>query len=102
MAGPHSRVPFVCGDTMAARLEDPAFADVLGRARARAKMDEYDPAKHHPWRGVGRGEFRVDPQAEANLRDVIARFAAQGAKWRPAVEPQRDQAVEKTRHLRLL
>ena len=102
MAGPHSRVPFVCGDTMAARLEDPQFAEVLGRARAKARHEEYDPARHHPWRGVGRGRWAVDPEAQANLSEIIARFAAKGGKWKPEVPPEREKAVEQARHLRLI
>jgi len=101
VAGPHSRLPFNPPELLVARMEDPSFAEVMGRARAKARHEEYRPERHHPYRGVGRRIVREDTEAAANLAEVIARFGAKGAKWRP-VEPEREKAVETTRHLRAL
>ena len=101
IVGPCSRVPYLTEEMLAARLEDPGFAEVLGRARARARSEEYRPERHHPHRSVGRGEFRVDPEAMENLEAIRERFAARGARWRE-VPAEREAAIESTRHLKAL
>ncbi len=72
--GPCSPVPFLPPDLMAARLEDPEFGEVLGRARALAKGEPYDPAKHYPHRPTGRSLTRVTPEVEERIQAVIERF----------------------------
>ena len=99
--GPCSPVPYLCGEVLSGRLEDPSFAETLGRARALARREPYDPERHHPWRGVRRGEFRVDPAEEAALEKLLERFSARGARWR-SVTPERESAVDGARHLRVI
>lgn len=100
--GPATRRPWLTPEVAAARQEDPGFAEILGRARAKARQEPYDPAKHHPYRARGRSIRDVAPEVDEQLQAVIQRFSERGARWRDSVPARREPAVETTRHLRAL
>lgn len=76
---PSLPIPLLPGEVLAARSEDPGFADVLGRARARAKNEAYDPTIHHP--NAPRRPNQV-VEDEAKLRELCDR-------WEKLGKPQR-------------
>lgn len=78
---PHSQLPLLPPEVVAARLEDPTFGEVLGRARAKGRREEYDPAVHYPFRYGGRGMNRVHPATERKINELIERWESRGAHW---------------------
>lgn len=95
-------------EVLNARREDPDFAEVMGRARARARGEDYDPDLHHPDRGLVRAGAKLDPENLASLYELIDRWMdrrVEPAPYRPqAAAPQeaRPQPVPPRRHLRAL
>lgn len=48
MSTRRERTHWLPAEVERARAEDPEFAEVMGRARAKARGVPYDPAVHHP------------------------------------------------------
>jgi hypothetical protein len=73
---PHSRLPLLPSEVQKAREEDPGFAEIFGRAVARARGVEYQPELHYPYRGY-RGDLPTSEreQAHEELRDLVDRWS---------------------------
>lgn len=70
MAEAEVRKPFVPSEVAAARAEDPEFAGVLERARAKARQDpDYVPSEERERRLL---------EAERRMEELIERFNAHG------------------------
>lgn len=72
---PFSDLPLLPAEVVRSREEDPSFAEVLGRARARIAGVEYDPAKHYPHR-PGAGKMDVPQELAEKVQALIADWAA--------------------------
>lgn len=81
--GPHSHLPLLPATVAEARAEDPAFAEVLGRARATALQTEYRPEVHYPWRPAGLSHDRVNPAHAARVEALIDDWSARAPRPNP-------------------
>lgn len=84
-------------DVIAARLEDPSFAEVLGRCRARVRREGYDPERHYPYRGklgFAKVPVIVDREANERMAKLIEEWTTRG--------DQPNRYIEDRRHLRAL
>ncbi len=80
---PHSHLPIHPPEVRAARLEDPAFAEVMGRARAKALRTEYRPEVHYPFRPVGKSVDRANPAHDERLAELLERWTRRGERPNP-------------------
>lgn len=80
-------------EVVAARKEDPTFAETLGRARARILNVPYDPEKHHPMRPSGSVDH-VPAEADARIAEILATWQARANRW--------NRTVEDRKHLRAI
>lgn len=78
-AAPSSVVPMPPAEVVRARVEDPTFAEVLGRARAKARGVEYDPELHHPNRPRSNAADWVNPQRVDAMNALIDRWLERGS-----------------------
>lgn len=74
---PHSHLPLLPPEVVAARFEDPHFAEVLGRARARARDEEYRPQVHYPHR-YGGHRAKADTANDEKVEKLRADWMARG------------------------
>jgi hypothetical protein len=81
---PEDKPPPLPPEVQRARAEDERFAETLGRARAKARGEEYDPEIHHPDRFVSR--YDVKPEAERALAEILERYRTRGAIARPPLD----------------
>jgi hypothetical protein len=88
---PHSRLPLLPPEVVRARLEDPHFAEVLGRVRAKIRRQEYQPELHYPHR-PGAGLPGASSENEDRLVDLMDKWRERGNQW--------SRTVENRRHLR--
>lgn len=65
------------------REEDPEFAELLGRVRARARNETYTPARHHPDR-KRRGSDYVNPDDLQKMYELIDRWMERGRNRYPS------------------
>jgi hypothetical protein len=75
---PSCPLPLHPEEVVRARAEDPAFAEVLGRARAKARGVEYDPTIHHPNAPRSGIHDRVKPEHEAAAEALRAEWETRG------------------------
>ena len=74
------------------RMEDPGFAVIHARARARARGEPYNPELHGPFdvvRKPKRGAEIVEAST-GNLQELIARFMEKGKARQQGVRDIRD------------
>jgi hypothetical protein len=78
--GPVSRLPLLPPEVRAARAEDPTFAEVLGRARAKARRAEYRPEAHYPYRYAGPSHDRVNPVHVEKMAALVEKWERRGER----------------------
>jgi hypothetical protein len=77
-----------------ARAEAPEFAEVIGRARARARGVAYDPEQHHPDLGHRSPEQRASAEHDEKLRELLKRVKARATgapRQNPYLRPAPEQ-----------
>lgn len=77
-----SRLPLLPPDVVKCRLEDPGFAEILGRARAKGRNEEYRPEIHFPYRPGG---TRANEQSsdEDQVEKTLQKWEARGNRPNP-------------------
>lgn len=76
----HTHLPLHPPEVVAARAEDPAFGEVLGRARAKARDAAYDPERDYPWRPAGATHDRVSPRAARRMEKLMEEWERRGER----------------------
>lgn len=61
--------------------EDPAFRETLGRARARARRQQYDPELHDPY--LVRTDYEPTAEASEGVRAIIEEWSSRGGRRSP-------------------
>lgn len=86
---PSCRLPLLPSEVVQARAEDPAFAEVLGRARALVRRVAYDPTVHHPNAPRSGLHDRVPPEHIERMYELIDRWMERGGGGRAATTAYR-------------
>lgn len=89
--GPHSVLPILPPEVAAARAEDPEFAEVMARARAKARERPYTPERDYPYRGR-RGDDAKPEEYEPTsdgVDELLERWSKRGERRNPYLRIER-------------